>query len=365
MSRNRIQYSRAFSGTWHYLDSPVGDITGHWFTDGYDQCYDEPGPGDNAPFSVESLRYSGGRIFSNSTNSNYFNDRACGWIRSNNAAAKTHVFNSYPPDGDLAVQLMKRTNPSRPYVDWVANLAQMKLMPKLLKDEVGELLSLKHNARDFLNYEFNIRPTLDDLRKLFDFQNQTERRIRELTRMRDKGIKRTISLFERGGEELIHGVVFESLGVLASGSLRKSTNMIIKGHARWNPEFGLQPSDQQIMLQARSAVLGVTADLSTLWQALPWSWLIDWFTNVGDYLAANRNICNATCSGLRLMHHGLTRTQSTNDLFVSPGYTMTPVQATYETKDRVIATPTLEAQFPILSGEQLGILGSIGVLSRH
>lgn len=360
MTRTRLNYAMTTSGSWHHRTIPIGD-SDHPVTYGYDFCEDVPGPGDCAPFRVAKARWEGGRITSLSNDVNQFDNRSCDWILAQDGYGTSHISIVQPPEGDLAVQLMKRTNPSQPKVDLVAEVAQMRLIPELLEFELKDLIKLGHQLN--LNYQFMIKPVVDDIFSMIRFSDTTEKRIALLHRMREKGLRRTVTLFDKKDSEISNLTLVNSQGLFVSTRFRKETHSIIRGHARWAYDFGLIPSDEQLLNQARSAVFGVTLDLATLWEAVPWSWFIDWFTNVGDYLLAHRNTINASCSSLTLMHHRSTVVTSL-DVNTDPRFEITPIKCTYETKDRVPATPAFEAELAFLSSNQLGILGSIGALNR-
>jgi hypothetical protein len=114
------------------------------------------------------------------------------------------------------------------------------------------------------------------------------------------------------------------------------------------------------------ALLGVTdniIDFSTVWEALPWSWLIDWGTTVGDYLKAKRNIIPAVLQDVRIMRHVRSEwTWSRVVYATNPEGSMSSGFRVLETKSRSPSTPVAPtAHFPFLSGKQVGILSSLAV----
>jgi len=101
-------------------------------------------------------------------------------------------------------------------------------------------------------------------------------------------------------------------------------------------------------------------DFATLWEAMPWSWLIDWGSNVGDYLKAHRNIVPAELQSVSLMEHSVTQAHIPasvigGDLWIS----QIDVMKETKTRRKVIVAPT--AHFPFLTGNQLGILASLAI----
>jgi len=105
------------------------------------------------------------------------------------------------------------------------------------------------------------------------------------------------------------------------------------------------------------------ADSSELWQLMPWSWLIDWFSNTGEFLDAHRNSVPAEPSLVNVM----TTIRSVDKLVRIPGPLDNPLisggNATYTTttKARGQSGAVLTADIPHLSGRQLSILGALGL----
>lgn len=110
------------------------------------------------------------------------------------------------------------------------------------------------------------------------------------------------------------------------------------------------------------SLYGLTVDASTLWEALPWSWMIDWASSVGDYFKANRNIVPATLMGVHIMRH--TKTVHECDAHISGTTTMEGIRVVKETKTRNPSFVAPAAHFPFLSGNQMGILASLAVTRR-
>jgi len=146
----------------------------------------------------------------------------------------------------------------------------------------------------------------------------------------------------------------------------------ISAHVRWIPnEDANHLSPGEMSLLAQRAVLGYTngigIDLSTLWEVIPWSWLIDWCSDVGSYLSAKRNIIPATLQGVYIMEETVTRWttprlawwSATNGIMDAGSFTRTQKKR----YANVGIAPT--AHFPFLNGNQVGILASLSVTRRR
>jgi hypothetical protein len=116
------------------------------------------------------------------------------------------------------------------------------------------------------------------------------------------------------------------------------------------------------MGMAKRSIHGMTIDFSTLWEILPWSWLFDWGTNLGDYLKSKRNIIPASLQSISLIKETINRHEVPT--LVSGNNVMKGGVIITETKQRYPVNITPEAHFPFLSGSQMGILSSLAVTRR-
>jgi len=271
-----------------------------------------------------------------------------------------------PSTVTAATQAAARTNPSRPYVDVITNVLQLGEIALLLKDFTGSFVSRIGHTN--LMYQFGIAPVVGDIVKLFNFQEQVERRVLELRRLiSDKGLRRTISIGVYSASLRNPSETLQSAGELISRETFRNTVQEVKAHCRWIPSTAADHlGDTKAMRAlARKAVLGLTVDFSTAWEIIPWSWLVDWCSSIGSYLAAHRNIVPATLDTVSIMRH--TRTTLTSPSYSGPGarfLNLTALDYLYETKQRELSVVLPTAHFPFLSGKQMGILASLWVTGQ-
>jgi hypothetical protein len=323
-------------------------------------CVDQTGPGDCAPFGVTKKKVSGGRV-------NVFNDANNYWDNyrvdyTNFDAAFDHLgppFGEARLDADLATQAAARTNPSRPYVDVVENVLQLGELTKLIQNRGNSMI--REAGRENLRYQFGIAPLVGDLVKLSQFENQLARRVGEIQRLQSaKGLRRTIDLGAWSNTDS-YSAVMQSNQYFWTDLLTRTTSQRISAFLTWLPEGDLSGLGMHETLRlAMRSVLGLTIDAKTLWEVLPWSWLIDWGSNVGNFFAANRNIIPATLSGVHIMRETQTRILGRGVSFGANG-AMSPVYAEVTSKSRQPSFIAPVAHFPILSGNQMGILASLAV----
>jgi hypothetical protein len=273
-----------------------------------------------------------------------------------------------PTDGEAATRLLELTNPSRPVVSIPNFMYELREFPRLLRLE-GDTL-LKRGASANLNYQFGWRPLIGDLTNLLSFTDHVSKREKELQGLFSSGLRRKRQLFRGSGVATDYKSVNSWLLRLDAQMSATSTEKVW-GYVEWFPTGSTRPQTADDMRAlARQAVLGLTLDLSTAWEAIPWSWLVDWCSNVGSYLAANRNIVGASHGPVYIMRER--RGESIWTLSTAGDYNLIPEELAKNyrlkrqriQKSRVRSVPSISAQLPWLSLRQMSILGSIGVTRR-
>lgn len=335
------------------------------FTKQVSGCGDVTGPGDNAPFSVNKFSVDGGVIEKPYTGffSSYFNSYTADYVR-NLYNSIDHLDCHTMSTVEAATRGAARTNPSRPYVDVPVEVLQLHEIPDILKAAGNSILARVGGAN--LALQFGIQPVAQDLARLVNMQSMIARRAAELHSAQQKGgMKRTI-VVDAGSAEAIVNTIIQSDGLFIRDDVRWSSNELVKVHARWNFDgsySSLQQNDEMYAL-ARRAVQGGILDYSTIWQLCPWSWLADYFGNVGEYFAASRNIVGMTLTDVAVMRHTVTTLDGNG--FEGPDWSMTSWRGRWETKRRVTSfiAPTLSSD-NFFNSNQMGILASIAATRRY
>lgn len=271
-----------------------------------------------------------------------------------------HITTDAPTNSTAAVSGVARSNPSRPYVDLVVDLLELGDITKLLRDSGRSLIRKMAGAN--IKYEFGIKPLASDIAKLLLFQHEFNKRMKEIDKLAGpRGLRRTITIGTYSNS-VTNNVTVQSAGTFINVPLTYRTSEEVKVHCRWKAVAipGNLRAQEVMQMQVKRALLGLTIDFSTVWELIPWSWLIDWMTNVGQYLAANRNIIPASLESVKVLRHR--RSTTTSPSVNSGGVTMTPFNNTAEHKSRANAVLIPTAHFPLLNGTQVGILASLSVL---
>jgi hypothetical protein len=357
--RTRAYYDSVQQGYWRRFGSVAG---GGLIERGAEQCDDLVGQGDCNHFVVNRYKASGG-IINQSVDPGYWG----AYFNSYIADGTGHTnFPHLVPDGpipsvgDAAIQGINRTSPSRPYVDVPVNVLQLGELALLLKN-TGKTF-LDGLAGGNLKYQFGIKPLVGDLVKLINFNDQVERRVAEIGKLKSgKGLRRTVDI-GYWDKTVNDSLVFQSQGAFISGPRTGHTKVGMRCHCRWSPtDVPALSSPKSVRALAKRAVLGATIDYSTLWEIMPWSWLIDWGFDIGGYLAANRNVVPASLSQCVVMTHTKTHWFAPASFIGDYGRQMSPFILDREEKRRQMPIVAPSAHFPFLSGNQMGIVASLAV----
>lgn len=276
-----------------------------------------------------------------------------------------------PSNGAIMASLLAKTNPSRPIVDLPVFISELRELPELVQF-TGKTL-LKRGAGAYLSYEFGWKPLIGDLMSLLDFQSHFDKRAEELSNIFQKGgVKRRRDLWDETRVSSQSTIVLSSI----NGTLRTRRAFIgrrrIWATCRWVPDPNRLPprTSKDMRRLARKAVLGLQLEPATLWQAMPWSWMIDWFSSAGDFFEANRNCVPAMhLQGCVMTMRETYRTDIREpgiDSFTGQVSGGSGTQYVVTKQRRVQNNPTIDAYFPFLNRRQVSILGALSVVrGRH
>lgn len=135
--------------------------------------------------------------------------------------------------------------------------------------------------------EFGWAPIISDIKGLFSFPDLVEKEIARLNKIRSYpnsrvSRTRTISI----------DTAYSSWSQGSTWDYKKETTVDYKVTSRWRPRDHIKNmSDPEMAEMARKLVLSLTPQsfIRQAWDILPWSWLIDWFSDFGDYLSLTDN----------------------------------------------------------------------------
>lgn len=258
-------------------------------------------------------------------------------------------------------------------------------------------LTFKNLGSEYLNYAFGWKPFVSDLRKMYNLWHAIDKQMAQIVRENGKFISRKATLSSTSTFEA--GKTLGSLATptatdpVAIGDLNWSNRYGVPFFSVWGPPTGSFPgttytmvtrevtqkewfagkfqyyipdtSSSQWTKSARAMLFGAIPTPETVWELMPWSWLVDWFSNVGDVIS---NLSpNAVGAAPLLGSSGVNRTSKTVIRYINvsnvgpdPAGLNRWSAGTYT----CTATETNETKVRIGSGNPFGLNVSLGSLSQ-
>lgn len=191
----------------------------------------------------------------------------------------------------LSLKLWAMTNPFRYEVSVPVVAAELVEVASLFRLAVGTFASKV--AGNYLNIQFGWKPFLADLKTLSEITTIVESRMREIESLSRFGGLRRSGIFLHSDtvtnslEPNYNGAQFRSTSAL--GPVRRVGSYKVYGSCRWG-FTGTPPSLDKLEtfnLALRKALDLETPSPSTIWEMIPFSWLVDYFVDIGTWLQAN------------------------------------------------------------------------------
>lgn len=274
-----------------------------------------------------------------------------------------------------AANLWARSNPTSPVVNLPVFWVELKDLPDMLR-QAGRFLAAgrkwrqylrsQHQTRDLatanLAFQFGWAPLIGDLYKLATFQDAVDKRRKHLLGRQRDGVQRAgfpvgSTSFSGSSSSTANFGNYRnfSIGLRWTGS--SESWCVLK----WRPTSGgklLPPKDDDL----RPYLLGLHPSQIAInvWEALPWSWLVDYFTNIGDIIKAGNHHAYTPVGGSVM-------TKKTTDLIHSRKQIQYDELTDGSLKQVAhyrasVGASTLTARLPNLGAGQLSILSSLAFL---
>lgn len=212
--------------------------------------------------------------------------------------APTGLIPSSPPLGweymegtteALTAELLAKSNPFRYSVSVPVMVAELVEGASLLKLASNNYFALIGSAH--LNKVFGWDAMKNDIRTLAKLTTAIESRIKEFNSLVMKGgLRRKVNLTRAStfGPETITSIHSDAQGAW-NGVVKSKYSTKVWGSVRWVPNR-TSPVDLSKLATFNEAIKLVLdlrqPDASTIWEMIPFSWLADYFLNVGDTLQA-------------------------------------------------------------------------------
>ena len=280
-----------------------------------------------------------------------------------------------------AIAAIADSHPGEPVVSIPNFVYEMKDIPGMLKHAYGRAKSLhnaasskdfksvkeylsspKSAAEDWLNYHFGWMPLVSDLKDIAKVSKETQKKLVFLEGNSKGYISRRRDLGTRLGRSSTPSSTYDSGFILINGRAeRYSTeeNWVVS-HWRVNLPSLQAIKSNQLALYGNALGFGDMA--SNIWNAMPWTWLTDWFVDVGSVIDIYSNKFGVSFANAMTMRHTLQRTV----VSAKPGKGMPycPDQIQYEEwKTRSPYSPAfnLAGSMHLLGPSQLATLAALSV----
>jgi len=209
-----------------------------------------------------------------------------------------NVLDASPARIDLAItqafgKLQAARNSARPdstYADFAQSIAELRELSQLVNLRSKRLINVVGSA--VLSVEFGWKPIISDVKKLMDMSNALKKRISFLKRNAGKPVRRKRTLYnftEHHGQldTWTFGSPYINKGVgVEEGTYYSTGNSVIKAeyHSVLSYDFHDDPESTGWNDSAARHLMGLSVDATMVWELAPFSWLVDWFTNIGDFV---------------------------------------------------------------------------------
>lgn len=288
------------------------------------------------------------------------------------------------PDWPLLVaKLASVTNPSKPKYSIAQFALEMKDLPEMFHIKGKSII--KRAANGFVNYHFALKTLISDFQGIWNMQHSYTQRLRSLQNLRNtKSTVEKATLFEGTGSKVTSKDYQIALTPELQSNLYRQGHLKIWGAVKYSlgaDYYGIESkSDSDLDKLVRESMYGLYEPIrggflpnwisvSDIWEALPWSWLADYFSNIGDVAGATDNRLGLTIDKSCIMSHFKARIWHLGAKIYDPwGWraSVTPGGLDYESKSRSavdLYRPYLAVK-PLLSDHQLNIIAALLVSAK-
>jgi hypothetical protein len=199
----------------------------------------------------------------------------------------------------------KRNRPGNAEVDSAQFFAELNRLPSIdiILYAAKAVLGMKKTAKGLLNVgnryldgQFGWEPFLKEIRQAYEFSDRTAKALEQLRKDNGKRVRRSGLVLRQSQPDLVYGPyqVGQPLRPVVWGEMYgfdygyRTYTVSFEERAWFTAGFRYNIPDlgsSQWPDRARRALWGLNLTPSLVWEITPWSWLVDYFTNLGDVLS--------------------------------------------------------------------------------
>lgn len=196
-----------------------------------------------------------------------------------------------PSNSEIVAKILSNTNPFRYTISIPVLILELLDATSLLKFAARTFAGLFGGG--FLNWKFGYLSMLQDIKTLSTITEAVEARVHEFNDLISAGgSRRRVFVSEKTTREDGSSTFFSSFLGSWGGPVHTEYRSKIWGSVHWHPQRD-KLLEVQALTDFNNAVKHVLdldePDPSTVWEAIPFSWLVDYFINIGDSLKAVEN----------------------------------------------------------------------------
>lgn len=296
--------------------------------------------------------------------------------------------------GGLGATAIARSAPGSPAASTATLLGEVRRdgLPAIFGSNI-----LKEKTRiargisgEYLNYEFGWKPLIADLRKVLRSMKQANKLVDQYRRDSERWVRRTYefpsdettvtSTYGPGDPRAFPMMPGQPTNQVVSNprleiTYRQTTKRKFVGaFSYFVPPRGGDAIDRMLSYEADiNHLLGTRITPEVLWDATPWTWAVDWYSNCGDVV---HNISEFMSDGLVMSYGYMMERKTASTLYHGEGtylgYAASGPQPLipyssdailgYETKVRIPASPFgFGLEFGQMTERQIAISAALGI----
>lgn len=266
-----------------------------------------------------------------------------------------------------------KCKPGKPGASTGTAIGELRQLPSLVGSAYARTRKMSSLGDEYLNGVFGWLPLLGDIRGFYRTQKYLDRRLRQLKRDNGKPVRRKCTLPGSESNVVTIGTgyylyptlttgFYNGVGTRISQTRVTVDNSFAARFRYWIPDI----NSAEWPARATRALFGLNPTPKLLYDLVPWSWLIDWFSNLGDVLDnmsgnAAENLVADYAYIMRRYYQE--RNHEETQPLKSPAVTLTATdRLIWEVIQREAASPYDFGLIPTdLTGRQGLILGALGI----
>lgn len=249
----------------------------------------------------------------------------------------------------------------------------------------SRIMQPKNVADNFLNVQFGWVPFIKDISQLWDVTQNAESYLAQQVKDNNQWVRRhrtekviendelLATYYTRKVEPLLPADLYQPGVSMESREIHRTyTRVWYEGAFKYyRPELDETHPDSKSKwgnMMKMMNLYGLRLSPAIIWKATPWTWLIDWVSNVGDVIqrASDWGLDGVVSKYMYLMHHIRHDQILQVDMPLRGGVQKMSFNRFAEVKSRRGASSSFGFDLTPsqLSGRQIGILGALGISRR-